>query len=220
MNYRHEFKHEINYSDMLALSARLSAVMRTDSHALNGEYTVRSLYFDNLDDKALLEKLDGVNMREKFRLRCYNNDFSYILLEKKIKINGLCEKLQQEITADDAGKLIDGDALFCRNDESLVHELCAKMNTQGLRAKTLVEYTRKPFVFPAGNVRVTLDYNLRTGMGRTDFLNPDCLTLPARDAPAILEVKWDEFLPDVIKKIIFLPGKHTSAFSKYAAARY
>ena len=92
MKFRHEWKHEINYSDMLALRSRLQAVMVMDSHTINGKYEIRSLYFDNLQDKALLEKLNGVNMREKFRVRYYNVDPSFILLEKKSKMNGLCHK--------------------------------------------------------------------------------------------------------------------------------
>lgn len=93
------------------------------------------------------------------------------------------------------------------------------MTTQGLRPRTIVDYTREPFVYAPGNVRVTLDSNIRTGMNGTDFLNPDCVTIPAGDAPAILEVKWDSFLPSLIRDLIQVPGTHTSAFSKYAACR-
>ena len=93
------------------------------------------------------------------------------------------------------------------------------MNTQGIRPKTIVDYTREPFVFGPGNVRVTLDYNIRTGLTCTDFLNPVCVTVPAKDAPVILEVKWDEFLPSVIRDIVQVSGTHTSAFSKYAVCR-
>ena len=92
MDYRHEWKHEINYSDMLILRQRLSAITKPDSHAVDGKYEIQSLYFDNLKDKALREKLDGVNYREKFRIRYYNDDTSFIRLEKKSKINGLCQK--------------------------------------------------------------------------------------------------------------------------------
>ena len=61
MEFRHEWKHEISYSDLLALRARLGAVLERDQHAVSGSYQIRSLYFDNLADKALREKLDGVN---------------------------------------------------------------------------------------------------------------------------------------------------------------
>ena len=88
-----------------------------------------------------------------------------------------------------------------------------------LQPKTIVDYTRDPFVFAPGNVRVTIDYNIRTGMRCTDFLDWNCVTVPAGDAPIILEVKWDEFLPDIIRDVVNLRGRHESAFSKYAACR-
>ena len=93
------------------------------------------------------------------------------------------------------------------------------MQTRQLRPKTLVDYTREPFIYGPGNVRVTLDYDLRTGLGCTEFLNPDCPTVPVGGNPILLEVKWDEFLPELIRDIIQLDGRHASAFSKYAICR-
>lgn len=220
MQLRHEFKHEISYVDMLSLRSRLSAVMQQDSHAINGRYKIRSLYFDNLNDKALLEKINGVNTREKFRVRYYNDDLSLIILEKKSKINGLCNKEQAIITLEEAQFIAKGDAAnLSQSEKPLVKELYYKMQTQGLRAKTIVDYIREPFVYAPGNVRVTLDYNIQTGLTGTDFLNLDCIMIPVGNAPIILEVKWDEFLPAVIRDIVQIPGTHTSAFSKYAFCR-
>lgn len=220
MDFRHEWKHEINYSDMLILRQRLKAVMKPDENAVDGKYFIRSLYFDNISDKALREKIDGVNCREKFRIRYYNNDTSLIHLEKKSKINGLGNKQSANLSAEEAQKIVDGDfdwMIDC--DRPLVQELYSKMKSQGLRPKTIVDYAREPFVFSAGNVRVTLDYDIRTGLYCTDFLNPDCITIPAGNVPIILEVKWDEFLPSVIRDIVQLESRHTAAFSKYAACR-
>lgn len=220
MDFRHEWKHEINYSDMIILRQRLKAVMKPDKNAVDGKYFIRSLYFDNISDKALHEKIDGVNCREKFRIRYYNDDTSLIHLEKKSKINGLGNKQSANLSAEEAQKIVDGDfdwMIDC--DRPLVQELYSKMKSQGLRPKTIVDYTREPFVFSAGNVRVTLDYDIRTGLYCTDFLNPDCITIPAGNAPIILEVKWDEFLPSVIRDIVQLESRRTAAFSKYAVCR-
>ncbi len=220
MDFRHEWKHEINYSDMVVLRQRLKAVMKPDENAVDGKYFIRSLYFDNISDKALREKIDGVNCREKFRIRYYDGDTSLIHLEKKSKINGLGSKQSANLSAEEAQKIVDGDfdwMIDC--DRPLVQELYSKMMSQGLRPKTIVDYTREPFIFSAGNVRVTLDYNIRTGLYCTDFLNTDCITIPAGNAPIILEVKWDEFLPSVIRDIVQLESRHTAAFSKYAACR-
>ena len=220
MKYRHEWKHEINRLDRLVLLTRLSAVMKRDPHAINGVYRIRSLYFDNLNDKALREKIDGVNVREKFRIRYYNGDTSFIMLEKKSKLGGLCAKQSCRLTAEEAQRIVDGDLdWMLSSDRPLCVELYSKMNAQGLRPKTIVDYTRDPFVFGPGNVRVTIDYDIRTGAFRTDFLNPETLTLPAGDAPMILEVKWDDYLPYIVKDAVSLPGRRVSAFSKYEQCR-
>ena len=220
MDFRHEWKHEIDYSDMLALRSRLSAVMRLDEHASGGSYQVRSLYFDNLADKALWEKLDGVDVREKFRLRCYNRDAGLILLEKKSKVHGLCHKEQARLTLAETRAILAADSLrLMEAEQPLVQELARKMQAEGLRPRTIVDCTREPFVYAPGNVRVTLDYDLRTGLDGTAFLEPHCVTVPVEGNPVILEVKWDAFLPALIRDIVQLPGRHTGAFSKYAACR-
>ena len=220
MKYRHEWKYEINYADMLTLRTRLSAVMQRDRHVRNGTYRIRSLYFDTLSDKALREKTDGVDIREKFRIRYYNGDASFIILEKKSKRNGLCSKEHCRITEEEAHKIVDGDiAWMLSSDRPLCRELYFRMLSQGLMPKTIVDYTREPFVFAPGGVRVTMDYNIRTGAFRTDFLNPETLTLPAGDSPIILEVKWDEYLPDIIRDAVTIPGRRVCAFSKYAQCR-
>ena len=218
--YRHEWKHEITLLDRLVLRQRLRVAARPDGHARDGRYFIRSLYFDNLADKALREKLDGVDRREKFRIRYYDYDTSLIRLEKKSKRNGLGRKASVPLTAEEAGALAEGRWDWMpASGRDLVLELYSKMKSQGLRPRTIVDYTREAFVYAPGNVRVTLDYDIRTGLRCTDFLNPDCVTVPAGDAPAILEVKWDAYLPAVIQDAVQLPGRRTGAFSKYAACR-
>ncbi len=220
MEFRHEWKHEINYCDLLMLRQRLNAVCQPDAHAKDGTYKIRSLYFDTPTDQALREKIDGVNHRDKFRIRYYSDDTSFIVLEKKSKHNGLCKKLQTVITAKQAQQIIDENIdWIVESQDALLLDLYHHMRTQCLRPKTIVDYTREPFVYPAGNVRVTLDYEIRTGLYTTDFLNVDCITISAGDAGIILEVKWDEFLPTIIRNIVNLEGRHSVAFSKYAACR-
>ena len=220
MDYRHEWKHEINYSDMIALRQRLRAVASADEHTINGRYQIRSLYFDDPADTALREKLDGVSRREKFRIRYYNHDTSMIHLEKKSKLAGLGNKQMTALTAAQAQAIAAGDIdWMAGSGDALLLELYAKMRGGGLRPRTIVDYTREPFVYGPGNVRVTLDYDIRTGLNCTDFLNPDCVTIPAGNAPIILEVKWDGFLPDIIRDAVRLNGRRAGAFSKYAQCR-
>lgn len=219
-DFRHEWKHVLNYADLLTLRHRLGAVMERDPHTIDGKYHIHSLYFDNPDDKALREKIDGVNIREKFRIRLYNWDTSLIKLEKKSKRNGLGTKYSANLTEEEAQKIVDGDLdWMMASDKPLVQELYCKMHYQRLEPKTIVDYTREPFIFKPGNVRVTLDYDIRTGQERTDFLDPEVVTIPAGDAPMLVEVKWDEFLPTIIRDAVTLPDRRVGSFSKYAQCR-
>ncbi len=219
---RHELKYNISLSDALALKARLKAITHADPHggAINS-YKIRSLYFDNLQDKALMEKINGVNNREKFRLRYYNNDPSFIKLEKKSKRNGLCYKEFTLITKEECEKLLQGDYSFLKNQNNrLFTEFYAKIRNYQLRAKTIVDYLREPYIYKAGNVRITLDSHITTGLFSTDFFKSDIPTINHSYSDVIiLEVKYDEFLPGIIQDLIQLNNRQSSAFSKYAACR-
>ena len=220
MQFRHEVKHEISNLDMLILRQRLKAVMSPDSHADDGRYEIRSLYFDNLDDKALREKLEGVSIREKYRIRFYNNNPSVIHLERKFKHGGLGYKDSTLLTIEQAQQIADGDIRWmAESTDEVLLGFYSRLRNEGLAAKVIVDYTREPFVFGPGNVRVTLDYNIRTALRCTDFLNPNCTTIPVPGSPCILEVKWDNFLPDVIRDMVQLGDRHSTAYSKYAAGR-
>lgn len=220
MNFRHEWKHEISKADYFEMRARLSVVAYPDKNGVNGRYNVRSLYFDDLRDTALMEKINGVSRREKFRIRYYNFDTSFINLEKKSKLDKLCAKDSELISKAEVENILNGNIDWMNDSEKpLIRELYLKMKNKGLRPKTIVDYTRDAFTFPAGNVRVTLDCNIRTGLGNKDFLNPHSVTIPAGNPVVIMEVKWDEFLPDIIRDAVQLKGRRVSAFSKYAACR-
>nr|WP_122013627.1 polyphosphate polymerase domain-containing protein [Maliibacterium massiliense] len=219
---RHEYKHAINAADAQALCARLARVMQRDEHVrADGTYKIRSLYFDNLFDRALREKLDGVAYREKFRIRYYNDDVDTLFLEKKSKRCDCCFKQSASITRAQCAALLVGDAApLAHSDEALLRELYAKVRTQLLRPRLIVDYVRAPFVYPAGNVRVTVDTQVRSGLYNCNLFDTALPTLPA-GAPgeALLEVKFDAYLPAVIADIIQLPDRRQEAFSKYAACR-
>ncbi len=221
MQFRHEFKQNINYCDYIAVRARLRAVLKPDRLASQtGVYLIRSLYFDNADDKALREKAEGVNIREKFRLRYYNNDDSFIRLEKKSKINGLCSKQSTEVTREMCESIIKGKTAFLIDSgDPLLTDIYSKMKYQQLRPKTIVEYTREAYIFPAGNVRITFDSNIRSGITSTDFFSKELVTLGAPDSGIILEVKYDAFIPQFISDVLQMNNRRTTGFSKYAACR-
>lgn len=221
MKFRHELKHRINNFDIILLRKKLISVARHDKYCeKNGFYCVKSLYFDNYNDKALSEKLNGLNKREKFRIRFYNDDPSFIRLEKKSKLNGLCSKQSAVISKEQCQKILDNDIRFLiKSDVPLLQELYAKMNFQLLRPRCVVAYERECFVYDAGNVRVTLDENIRGSYNVKSFLDAN-LSMTQLFHTSILEVKWDEYLPQIIRNIVQIKSRSSSSFSKYAAVRF
>ena len=219
--YRHEYKFRITYAEYIVLKSRLSAVMRPDAHAgPEGKYFIRSLYFDDMNDRALREKQDGLSRREKYRIRYYNNDTSFIRLEKKLKAGGLGAKLSAPLTREETERIIAGDIGWMERDErELLRELYTRMHYGTLRPRTVVDYMREPFVYGPGNVRVTLDSDIRSGSFSTDLFAADLPTVPANAGTIILEVKYDNFLPDVIRDMVQTEFRQDEAFSKYAACR-
>ncbi|MGS0763658.1 polyphosphate polymerase domain-containing protein [Syntrophomonas curvata] len=220
--FRHEIKHFINISDYYTLQGRLKHIARLDGFAgSDGTYQVRSLYFDTPENKALLDKVNGISRREKFRLRFYNHDPSLIRLEKKSKVNGLCCKEKALLSREQAEKLLRGDIdWFFSSGNALLRELYAKMKHQLLRPKTVVDYSREAYIYEPGNVRITFDRHLQSGLFSRNFLDPDLPTMTMTgNGQIILEVKFDEFLPELIRDIIQTNQRRSSSISKYAACR-
>lgn len=197
---RHEFKHTLNKIDDLELSGRLRKLFTHDKNAgSHGSYRVSSLYFDTPYDKAYREKIDGVDRREKFRIRYYGEDTDFIRLEKKIKIRGLCAKYTAKLSKDQFSCILDGDIDFLLKTENpLLIELYSKMKGELLRPKTIVRYDREAFIYEAGNVRVTMDRNLSTGLDCKDFLNTRRQFMDISQDFTIMEVKYDAFLPEIV----------------------
>ena len=196
-HYRHELKYNITYWQYLQLRSRFRQVMKTDPHTeADGTYQIRSIYFDNVQDKALREKVNGVAKREKFRVRYYNDNFTQITLEKKIKDNDLCMKVSAGLKEAECRMLLAGNLEWMRNHpSSLVQELYGKMKYQQLRPRVLVSYTREPYIYAAGNVRITFDWNVRTTMYHQKFLEEKVYDVEAVQCPGemIMEVKYEEY---------------------------
>ena len=218
---RHELKHQINLREDLVLSQRLRKLFLSDKNAgSDGTYRVTSLYFDTPYDSALREKIDGVNRREKFRLRYYGKNPSFVRLEKKYKVNGLCGKCSARMTQEQVEKLLSGSYEFLLDlGDTLFIELYSKLKGKGLRPKTIVCYDREAFLYAPGNVRITLDRDIRTGLGSVDFLNPEIFYLRAMESGTVLEVKYDAFLPEFVRMAVQVPGRQATACSKYALCR-
>jgi len=199
------------------LTGRLKTVLSPDPHTKSGSYTIRSLYFDDWHNKALFEKMDGTDPREKFRIRIYNGSDDYISLEKKIKKGDLTQKLQTRLTRPQCENILAGKLDWMREQkDGLLLQLYTCMQ-EGLRPKTIVEYDRTPFVYAPGNTRVTIDRNIRSGVSSTDLFG-DISLVPVSPAD-VLEVKFDAYLPDIVRLLTAGLESRRTAVSKYAMCR-
>lgn len=222
IKYRHEHKIYINLGDYYILKSRLKKIMKLDKNSKgNDGYFIRSIYFDDINDKALFEKISGINHREKYRIRFYNNDTSVIKLEKKIKDNGLTKKFSNLISKEECEKILEGDTEWIKfTDRSLLKELYIRMKSDLFKPRTIVDYNREAYIYPVGNVRVTFDKLISSGLFSKEIFNENLPTMDSLDPQLIiLEIKYDEFLPSVIADIIQIGDRRITAVSKYALCR-
>ncbi len=215
--YRHELKYLINNYQIEILKMNLKGIMSLDSNYLNGEYFIRSLYFDDYHFTSFNEVINGISKRSKYRIRYYNYDPNYIKLEKKAKVNNLGKKTSAFLTKEQVIALIKNQTLL--TDEPLINELKSKIQTKLLKGVVIVDYQRIAFVEKTLNVRITIDYNISCCYNIEAFFKQQTNNIPLLDKNmAIVEVKYDAFLPDYIKQAINIKDLELTSFSKYANA--
>ena len=222
MSFRHEIKIPINSFDRVVLSSRLSACLPRDVNAgPDGSYLIRSLYFDTPYDTALREKLAGVDRREKFRIRIYNGCADgRIMLEKKVKVNGLSGKENAVLTIQECRMLLAGEySWMARDERTVLNELYIKIKTTMLSPKTIIEYKREAFTYLPCNIRITIDSDIRTGLFSSELFKRELPLVPAADGFIVMEVKYDTFIPDFITDILRIGSRGQAACSKYTIGR-
>lgn len=222
LKFRNELKFFINQHQYQIIRQRLQNLMEQDKNVgPTGEYAIRSLYFDDIGNTALHEKLGGVRDRAKYRIRIYNKEDKVIHFEKKIKFRDYIAKLKEPITRDVADELIAGNYhVLSQSTKPLLSELHDEMKNNLLRAKVIVDYVREPYVCANGNVRITFDKELRTGLHSVDMFDSDLHCISAIDDNLIIfEVKYDEYIPEYIRIALQLEGLTRQSASKYVMCR-
>lgn len=212
---RHELKYLVCEPSARILKSVLSASLRFDPHYPNGTYSVCSLYFDDLSRSAYTEKTDGAPEREKFRIRLYDSDDSYIVLEKKYKKNDLVDKRSFLLDRAAANALIGGE--YIEGNDSLLKEFISKRTSEGLCPSMVVKYERTAFVFPFENTRITIDESVRFSQNAASLFDPDASFIPLpNEAKTIVEIKYDNAFPSFLVPILSSVPTERTAFSKYA----
>lgn len=219
---RHEFKYFINYHEYTYLKARLEGIMSYDVNSGKDGYHIRSLYFDDVYDTALSEKLSGVQFRQKYRIRIYNKDDSIIKLERKEKYSDSISKQSLSLTKKQFYQIIENDDLtfLLQSNKEMPKQMFWHIRTRQLAPAVVVDYQREVFTCNEGNVRITFDRNLEAGIDTADIFDTD-ITLVSAFPPntLILEVKYDDYIPDYILSALQIHSHKKEAISKYVYCR-
>lgn len=214
--FRHEMKYLISSAEKEVLCRNLDTIIHRDSHAKGGQYTVRSLYFDTRDYDSYVDKIAGVEEREKYRIRIYNENDSIIRLECKKKLDSYIKKTSAPLTRQEYEQIMKGDAFFLfHRKEEVCRDFYDKVMLEGEKPVVTVDYERIPFVFPYGDVRITFDMNIRARM-ETDLFDFEAKPMPVLENDLlVMEVKYTEYLPDIIRDVLQVKDSVYTAYSKY-----
>lgn len=219
---RHEYKYIINYYEYSYLKPLLQAIMEPDAYSGPEGYHLRSLYFDDMYSSALSEKESGVCFRQKYRIRIYNKSDTVIKLERKDKYNDYISKTSVPLTKDQFYRIIHNDNIgfLLESDNALMHDMFAAIRTMRLSPAVTVDYHRDVLVCRDGNVRITFDKDLEAGIDTPDIFDPSMTTVRALEPNLmVLEIKYDDYLPDTIKKALQITSHRREAVSKYVYCR-
>lgn len=219
--YRVEDKYICSTIELYMLQQRIGSVLKADSNESHPQgYSIISLYFDDMQDTCLWDTLDGVEFRDKYRIRIYNNSLDTIKLEVKSKKDSRILKKSKTITKEQMNRLIRGECIedsLSMDDPATLFNLA--INTRGLRPKVIVAYERKAYIYEPGNTRITFDRNVRASDRVYDFGQKSITYDILREYPDVLEVKYDEFIPDFVLQLLELGNMQQTAYSKYQRCR-
>lgn len=220
--WRHELKYVCTVPQMKIVESRVRPLLRLDPHTGQaGRYSIRSVYFDDEWNSCYLENEDGTDPREKFRIRIYNASDEKITLELKQKRRGMTRKLSCPLGREQCRRILRGEIL--EDDVELaplLRKFVLQQKGRNLMPKVIVEYERVPYIFKLGNVRVTLDENIVSSSQTEHFLDSDFRRRPVMPAGQhVLEIKYDEFLPDSVRQVLALETLQRTSFSKYYLCR-
>lgn len=215
--YRNEWKYLISTSEKEILKLRMKHFLKLDPHAENGGYMIRSLYFDDYWNSAYEEKEAGILMRKKYRIRLYNCNDHSIKLERKKKFGSYIYKESAPLTRAETEKIIAGDYGFLLHSSyDLCREFYVECMSNVMRPRTIVDYDREPWIMDEGTVRITFDSDVRAAVGSFDLFDSQLPTLPVLEpGKLVMEVKFTEMLPQIVREILPPQAEEFTAVSKY-----
>lgn len=212
-NFRKELKYSITDKDFYIINHNLNNLIKKDPNCKGDFYTITSLYFDDYKNTSYDQVKNGISNRWKYRIRFYNYDDSFIKLEKKHKINGLTDKSSVKINRKMFDDILKNNLKIENSNAPLLNEFIVKMKKDLLRPIICIEYDRIPYVYKLGNVRITLDYNIRYTNRYNNLFSNEKRVYYLKEK--ILEIKFNELIPDFIRYKLELNHLEQISFSKF-----
>lgn len=215
---RHEEKYILTYAQYAMLRERAIMALHPDPHGDNGTYTITSVYYDDPQDTGLYEKLDGLALHSKFRVRTYDHDGSFMKLERKDKQGILTQKISASITKEQLELLTQPGAW--EQFSGTAQELVLQMQGKTLRPVVAIRYERDAFYHPGSDFRLTFDKHI-------ECIPPDLQALTdgslhgktvLHPGSVVMEIKYGDHLPSFARKLTRIHATQLS-LSKYALCR-
>ena len=215
-------KYYLHVFDHLSLRQKVSAILQLDKNSLSESgYRISSLYFDGIHNHSIYDKNNGVFNREKYRIRIYNGSGKKISLERKSKYGDFICKESAPITRAEYDAILIGDVdVLSKKEHPLLQDFYAALKYRGFKPAVIVDYEREAYIYEPGNVRITFDKRMAAVVNNVDLFDENLIYQePLLPEQTILEVKFDQFLPDMIRQIVQPEKFVRSAISKYVICR-
>lgn len=202
---RHEIKIFLTYEQYLELRTRAVGILTPDPHMPGPEgYLIRSVYLDDAMRTAYYEKDSGVEHRNKYRIRSYNDSDNRIILENKEKIDDRIAKSSALISRSCYDSILQGDyEPLLEYDNPLCKEVYMLHKSRLLKPAVIVEYQREAFIHPLSMVRITFDKAISAGINTLDMFDPKLITEPVfENREVVLEVKYGDYYPMYLAQLL------------------
>lgn len=231
---RFEIKYQLSLLERDNIVNHIRPFMELDPHIKFGynNYEVRSVYFDSPLKRAYFEKIDGIKVRVKLRIRYYPNfqvgERELVFIELKRKINENVSKSRVIVPFEDAFEIVDSHNQKAKDfyksvsqeDKQKLNDIWYLYNRYNLKPVCMVWYHRRPFIskIEKGRFRITFDmgvkvrnhnFDLHVGGTSGKYVVPPQI--------CVMEIKFTNFIPAWAVRIVQRNNVIQEKMSKFAS---
>jgi SPX domain protein involved in polyphosphate accumulation len=220
---RFELKYLLTLRQAEEVKERLHGYLVPDPHG-EGCYDLTSLYYDSPDLRFYSEKLDGVRVRRKLRIRHYETgealtEDTPVYVEIKQRVDRVTQKRRARMTYREALRLCSGRVRpQCEaEDRAIMDEVETMLWQYNLHPVSVVGYHRQALIgtdYEPG-LRVTFDTRLTCRRNNLQLHEPGMPLAMMRPDRAVMEVKVNDRLPAWMAELVGAKDLQLVRLSKY-----